>query len=482
MSHDGKAGAANRGGSPTSDKSGGLSTSTIASEEEESNKNSLNDNEREAVKGLSADAKNVYRLVRDKLSGMKNEKVARAASAGAVLLARHADIIARKVRATIGTPFTAMDYYNAWVDLQYGGEADGFTQALNAGVNLDEQVPVVDITAALPQKKMSNKDVLNFLRGLVQQNKTISSVDEKALFSILPKDVRHITYSSNKRATATERKVREAGILSIENLLENAVLIESVPNRKAGKKPNVRAYHRFYVPVEINGEIHAVRIVAEEQNGEITLNPTNVHLYDVIVEKRSSRPPQGISPFGGSTRASDKNSIRNTRVSVNTEKAARPLAGISPVIGSANGLSMISIRDMLSGVKDADGNLYAQRADLSDDDRKEMQLRIIEETNPMHDDIHTGIRSVDDILTAKEAFETKVGDDESYLYPDFTETDGKVALKNGEVTIYSSYPIAPGVFVTPSKMQAQDYAGGGKVYSKKVSVKDVAWIHSDEGQ
>ena len=49
VSHDGKAGAANRGGSPTSDKSGGLSTSTIASEEEESNKNSLNDNEREAV-------------------------------------------------------------------------------------------------------------------------------------------------------------------------------------------------------------------------------------------------------------------------------------------------------------------------------------------------------------------------------------------------------------------------------------------------
>ena len=254
VSHDGKAGAANRGGSPTSDKSDGLSTSTISSEAEESKEKSLNDNEREAVKGLSADAKNVYQMVRDKLAGMKNKKVARAASAGAVLLARHADIIARKVRATLGTPFTAMDYYRTWFDLQYGGG------------------------------------------------------------------------------------------------------------------------------------------------------------------------------------------------------------------------------------KDADENVYAQRrAEMSDAERKEMQFRIIEETNPMHDDIHTGIRSVDDILTAKEAFETKV-DEDSYAYPDFTEADGKAALKNGEATIYSSYPIAPGVFVTPSKMQAQDYAGGDKLYSKKVSVKDVAWIHSDEGQ
>ena len=131
VSHDGKAGAANRGGSPTSDKSGGLSTSTIPSEAEESKEKTLNEGEREAVKGLSADAKNVYQLVRDKLSGMKNKKVARAASAGAVLLARHADIIARKVRATLGTPFTAMDYYRTWFDLRYGDAEKpygGFTQ------------------------------------------------------------------------------------------------------------------------------------------------------------------------------------------------------------------------------------------------------------------------------------------------------------------------------------------------------------------
>ena len=340
---------------------GRSSTSTIPSEAEESKEKPLNEDEREAVKGLSADAKNVYRLVRDKLSGMKNEKVARAASAGAVLLARHADIIARKVRATLGTPFTAMDYYRAWFDLQYGGNADGFAQALNAGVNLDEQVPVVDITAALPQKKMSNKDVLNFLRGLAQHGNTITSADGKAVFGI-DKHVRHITFSSRKGLSDDESKVRQASIRSLDDLLKHAVLVESVPNRKTSKKPAAIAYHRFYVPVSLNGKIATIRIVGEERGDVITFSPTNVHLYDVIVEKRSSRPPQGISPFGGSTRASDTISIRDTRVSVNTEKAARTPAGISPVMGSANGLSTISIRDMLTGVKDADGNVYAQSA------------------------------------------------------------------------------------------------------------------------
>ena len=56
------------------------------------------------------------------------------------------------------------------------------------------------------------------------------------------------------------------------------------------------------------------------------------------------------------------------------------------------------------------------------------------------------------------------------------------ALEKGRITIYSSKPIANGVFVTPSKMQAKDYSGGEEVYSKEVPVTNVAWINTDEGQ
>lgn len=119
---------------------------------------------------------------------------------------------------------------------------------------------------------------------------------------------------------------------------------------------------------------------------------------------------------------------------------------------------------------------------LSSEERKKQQFEIIKKENPMTDDYHTGIRSVDDIKTATEAFKTKVDIDEDFAYPDFTKSDGERALKSGTIIVYSSKEIKQGGFVSPSKMMAQDYAGGGKVFEKKININDVAWINSDEGQ
>lgn len=113
---------------------------------------------------------------------------------------------------------------------------------------------------------------------------------------------------------------------------------------------------------------------------------------------------------------------------------------------------------------------------------KQAQFDVIQKTNPMRDDYHVGIRRVEDIKTAREAFETQVDEDEDYVYPDFSPADGKKALETGKITIYSSKPIQNGGFVATSKMMAQDYAGDGKVFSETVSIDDVAWINSGEGQ
>lgn len=114
------------------------------------------------------------------------------------------------------------------------------------------------------------------------------------------------------------------------------------------------------------------------------------------------------------------------------------------------------------------------------DNHKQEQFDILQKHNPMTDDYHVGIRSVGDILTAEEAF-SEIDPDEAFLYPDFTEEDAQEALSKGKVTVYSSYPIEQGVFVSPSKAMASDYADGGKVYSKEVSLNDVAWINDSEG-
>lgn len=113
-------------------------------------------------------------------------------------------------------------------------------------------------------------------------------------------------------------------------------------------------------------------------------------------------------------------------------------------------------------------------------DIKKKQLEIIQKHNPMTDDYHQGIRSVDDIKT----FDEVIDDDESFVWGDFEREDAEKALKSGKITIYSSYPIGQGTFVSTSKTQAEEYAGGrgSKVYSKEVPLSKVAWINGDEGQ
>lgn len=131
---------------------------------------------------------------------------------------------------------------------------------------------------------------------------------------------------------------------------------------------------------------------------------------------------------------------------------------------------------------DRGGNLNFERETADPvQAHKEAQLELILRENPMHDDYHTGIRSVKDINTAEEAFRQAIEDGEG-TNPDFTADMMEDSLRSGHVTVYSSSPIRKGAFITPSRMMANDYAGGGRIYSKRVPLKDVAWIDDAEGQ
>lgn len=131
---------------------------------------------------------------------------------------------------------------------------------------------------------------------------------------------------------------------------------------------------------------------------------------------------------------------------------------------------------------DSVGNLNFERETTDPvQAHKEAQLELILRENPMHDDYHTGIRSVKDINTAEEAFRQAIEDGEG-TNPDFTTDMMEDSLRSGRVTVYSSSPIRKGAFITPSRMMANDYAGGGRIYSKRVPLKDVAWIDDAEGQ
>jgi hypothetical protein len=110
---------------------------------------------------------------------------------------------------------------------------------------------------------------------------------------------------------------------------------------------------------------------------------------------------------------------------------------------------------------------------------KQHQLNLILKSNPMLDDYHTGIRTIDDIHT----FEEVANDSSLYVTDDvYNDNDIQQALNTGYINIYSSKSIKIGTFVTPSKHCAKDYSGSNHIYSNRVSIYDVAWIDTYEGQ
>lgn len=127
-------------------------------------------------------------------------------------------------------------------------------------------------------------------------------------------------------------------------------------------------------------------------------------------------------------------------------------------------------------------------SDTTNNSLKQKQNDIIQKTNPVGDNYHTWIRSSDDIKTFEETLQDNDYKEYYEAGEDFDESYSaemvKKALETGKITIYSSYPIEQGVFVSPSELEASQYAGGDKtkLYSKKVDLTDVAWIDPTQGQ
>ena len=112
---------------------------------------------------------------------------------------------------------------------------------------------------------------------------------------------------------------------------------------------------------------------------------------------------------------------------------------------------------------------------------KRTKLRIILQNNPAHDNYHTWIRSIEDIKDFEELVLDLANGIDVALTPDFNGDNIRRALQTKHILLYSSYPIKNGTWVTPSKMIAEDYAGGGQIYRKEAHIDDVAWVDFTEG-
>nr|DAQ08943.1 MAG TPA: crystallin beta/gamma motif-containing protein [Caudoviricetes sp.] len=294
---------------------------------------------------LSKSGYDVYNEVVKAISESTNRKQRETAKANALLMAQHADIMAQYMRQMGRGGYTAMDYFRDSVRINMNaklGEKVGYAQPLNIDVDLNHRLQVVDLTNLQTNLK-TEKDIIDLFKNTPPQAVMIE--DGKVI--VLPPDdingIKHIPYGTQKGKKTANKKRRI--VEDIANILQHSVLIDSSPNNKIGRsksgmsanqrksqnrKNTIVNYHNLLSAIRINGNYYAVRFVAEEKQGHLTVYPRTVYLYDIIMQKSSttSRPTQ---------------------------------SGNSQAVGqmtSNTAFDTISIKDILNGVKDGKGVLY----------------------------------------------------------------------------------------------------------------------------
>lgn len=292
---------------------------------------------------LSKSGYEVYQSLKSIMSDASVDRKQRdTAEANALLMAQHADIMAQYIRQMGKGGYTAMDYLRDSVKIKMNAVLEnqkGLYQ-INNDVDPNEIVNVINIDNVLPKTaNMSIKELEQYIHNLAPVS--FNEKDGKAVINITHTNAHHIASSSKQGMWKQERKLRNRVASNFKDIIENAVLIESVENTKIksanGNKNqmhrnNQAYYHRLYVPVELKGNIYILRIVAEENNNKVGINPKDIDLYDYFIDKK--RTPAQIA------------SLPNGKATYN--KAGVPVT--------------LSIKEMLTGVKDSDKNNYYQSA------------------------------------------------------------------------------------------------------------------------
>lgn len=208
---------------------------------------------------------------------------------------------------------------------------------------------------------------------------------------------------------------------------------------------NIRDFARGNVLLRVGDNDYAAKVVVGTRaNGDMILYDV-LNMQPASFEKREADAAKTVNPspgVGRNTASVSKNSIRKDGENVKQK--------------------------------------YSAAADT--DQRKAAQFDVIQNSNAAEDDYHTWIRSASEIKTLSETLADPEWAEYDEYDPDYTRQMAEDAVKSGKVTVYSSYPIGKGVFVTPSRMEAESYSANGKVYSKTVNVDDVAWIDPTQGQ
>lgn len=289
------------------------------------------------MRGLTPSGYKVYQQARKQFES-GNTDVQKAGRMNAILLARYAERMADNISKITGQEYTAEDYMRERIgivpnasDAENGMYGQPIT---NLDLDLDKEVDVLDLDAmGNALKGKSPKEVLAYIKE-ISDGVQVPTADFKAMVG-LPKNIdaygqKHIIFSKSNQ----QRKnivARNKVLTNFFKVIFATRVVEISPNKKIKeenltktqkRKNEVSRFYRLFVPVKMNGQLYTLLLTAEDFNKNVEIDAQEVSLYEISAKKIEDNRPS----------------------------ATLNVQGTLP--------SKISIREVLQGVKDVDGNPY----------------------------------------------------------------------------------------------------------------------------
>ncbi|MDR3319934.1 MAG: hypothetical protein LBS77_03125, partial [Desulfovibrio sp.] len=193
---------------------------------------------------------------------------------------------------------------------------------VNPDVDFDQKVKIVDLSNAklVKMTAVEAKAFVDKWKGAPLEIET--GIDGKWKICLSSINPQHPFWSSAK--TGRNDPDRKAALADLEKVLAGATRIEDIAPKHTGVNRTIR----FYTPVLWSEKITTLRLVVHEMTGK-NAEIEGVELYDVIKENRAAARVMATSAASGAKQRSAS-------------------------------LTEITIREMLSGVKDSKGQIYFQ--------------------------------------------------------------------------------------------------------------------------
>ena len=290
------------------------------------------------------------------------------------LFARRAEQYAEAMRSRKGNPtpnYSALDYFKDEFAGVFGGKrledfaafggGKAYHQPITADINLDDVVPVVDLSGYVQEGvAVSNKDLEVTLQGLLGEGISVPKAEiEKFITLPMTNSVlKHIARSAPMKRQET-RQVVQGSLNNIVEVLENSVFVEKSKNmERTGIKQNADSFYRFFVPLKIKDKYYTLSITAFDNLEKLSFDGKLLSLYELSPTKKKKEP---LDRYTGvnlpNQEALYDSSINGEKKNVNGWKRTQEGRQIQAPQAEAKPDTM-TIRDMLAGLQDKSGQPY----------------------------------------------------------------------------------------------------------------------------